>query len=802
MILHNLIIAVRNILKHKVQNLISILGLSVALLCFSVCLYCSRYIYNIDNCFTKKERIAEFGLYFDSNYVSGVPADLITKVTPHISAHVETTTRMTYARERDYNLEIDNKQLPYSLKVIEVDTTFQRVFTPQVIYGSWETAQNTPNAIILSESTAQKMFGNPRKAIGKQMVLTRRLFSSPSSTHQNGGIAYTIQAVIKDMPGNNSLAFMTRIDALAMNDSEGMLRGNHRPGSTGTLAYALLKEGTDMEPFVEKIKKDKLTISLWGQDCEVVAYPIGQVFWDNYGVKPQIYITSIIGFLILLVGMLNFFHFLTGSYMTRIREYSLRSVNGAKGRHIWGMLSVQSALLIIACGLFTGLFMELLAPYLRLKLNGFTLVIEYPLLLQQTVGYLGGLLVLCMLTSCLIVWKTRRSTILQGLFGGHGVYGKHRIRNVLLGIQLFISWIFISLTFILYLQAEKSSKTIFETLSIEEKEEIFSIPMEYTFISTQEKRTLVEGMRSLPGVKDILIADIPYNHGTSGNLLYSEKGNKKAYIEIPLHRVTPNFFSFMQIPIRSGKAIEGPSDMVVDAALERHYQKEMTGMTFSNTPDFNDIYTVTGISEPFIVSTQKSARGIDGFAFLSDDFNDYFGHCYVKCHPGEKEKAKAALEAFLRERLPENIETEVSTLLDDIRNSQLVEFKFKGVIGFMALVALTISLLGIYSAITLDTEYRQKEVAIRKINGAGMKDIVLLFARLYVVLLVVTFALAVPIVSALAKTFSQQYAVFIDMGFGFYAFVFLCIAAIVALTVGFRIYRVTQINPAMIIKKE
>ena len=120
----------------------------------------------------------------------------------------------------------------------------------------------------------------------------------------------------------------------------------------------------------------------------------------------------------------------------------------------------------------------------------------------------------------------------------------------------------------------------------------------------------------------------------------------------------------------------------------------------------------------------------------------------------------------------------------------------------MALVALTISLLGIYSAITLDTEYRQKEVAIRKINGAGMKDIVLLFARLYVVLLVVTFALAVPIVSALAKTFSQQYAVFIDMGFGFYAFVFLCIAAIVALTVGFRIYRVTQINPAMIIKKE
>ena len=83
-----------------------------------------------------------------------------------------------------------------------------------------------------------------------------------------------------------------------------------------------------------------------------------------------------------------------------------------------------------------------------------------------------------------------------------------------------------------------------------------------------------------------------------------------------------------------------------------------------------------------------------------------------------------------------------------------------------------------------------------------MKDIVLLFARLYATLLVVTFVLAIPVISVLAKEFSQMYTVFIDMGIGFYACVFLCITLIVALTVGFRIYRITQINPAMIIKKE
>ena len=177
-------------------------------------------------------------------------------------------------------------------------------------------------------------------------------------------------------------------------------------------------------------------------------------------------------------------------------------------------------------------------------------------------------------------------------------------------------------------------------------------------------------------------------------------------------------------------------------------------------------------------------------------------HCYVKCEPGQKKKVGEAIKKILRDRLPESVEVKVQTMWDDIRQRQSMEFELRGLIGFLAIVTLTIVLLGIYAAITLDTENRQKEVAIRKINGAGMKDIVLLFARLYATMLIVTFVLAVPIVSALAKEFSQLYTIFIDMGVGFYACVFLCITVIVALTVGFRIYRITKINPAKIIKKE
>ena len=97
---------------------------------------------------------------------------------------------------------------------------------------------------------------------------------------------------------------------------------------------------------------------------------------------------------------------------------------------------------------------------------------------------------------------------------------------------------------------------------------------------------------------------------------------------------------------------------------------------------------------------------------------------------------------------------------------------------------------------------RPKEMAIRKVNGASLKDIALIFARLYIWLLVVTAALAFPVVGIILNLIKISYAIFIDTGALFYGGIFVGMAAIVALTVGFRIYLITKVNPAEIIRKE
>ena len=152
--------------------------------------------------------------------------------------------------------------------------------------------------------------------------------------------------------------------------------------------------------------------------------------------------------------------------------------------------------------------------------------------------------------------------------------------------------------------------------------------------------------------------------------------------------------------------------------------------------------------------------------------------------------------------MPSSVEPKISTLLKDIEYYQSLENNLKGIILFFSIVCLVITLLGVYSAITLDTERRQKEVAIRKVNGAGLKEIILLFTRLYLWMLSISFVIAAPIIYLILQLWKQMYLVFFNDGILYWGGILLGVTIITALTVIFRILKIARINPATIIKSE
>ena len=179
----------------------------------------------------------------------------------------------------------------------------------------------------------------------------------------------------------------------------------------------------------------------------------------------------------------------------------------------------------------------------------------------------------------------------------------------------------------------------------------------------------------------------------------------------------------------------------------------------------------------------------------------YIGHIYLKCHPGQVEAVREYAMEELSKVFAASIDPEINTMMDDIEKDQGPEVALQDIILFFALVSLAITLLGVYSAITLDTERRRREVALRKVHGARFKNILWLFGRRYFYLLVIPAILAFPLVSLILSRLRESYSVFIDFGFLFWAGIFFSIALLVVLTILWRILQVAHTCPANEIAK-
>lgn len=791
-------IALRNILKYKMQNFISILGLAVGLLCFTICMYCSRFVENINHCFPNYERIVELSMYNEqrNDFFSGTQVALSEVLRTWSMGETEAITSVTYSSKRSYSVELSqDKALPYELETIEVDTFYNKVFTPEILAGEWKLASHTPNSIILSRSTAIKIFGKVENAIGKQLTLIRRLHTSPESTPKSGGIIYTVQAVMEDIPLNNSFNFLCHIDMLTLNDSEGLFQSPKRSDMTGTSTFVLLTPRASIANLEEQFNKRNYTYTMYNQPYTIVANEIATM----KQMKGAIFLgwaTGIVGALILLVGLINFFHFLIGSFLNRIKEYSIMKVTGSNWKQLFCLLFVQSMLIVTTASILVLWGIELIGNRMDFTVSNVTMNFSSALLLQHTLQYIILLILLCAIVCLFVAVHIRRISVQTGIYGGNKRRGKLWGRNIMLGIQFFICWIFVALTVGLFLQSEKTSETLFHTLSSEEKEAILSIPLDYSFLKNEEKLAMVDRFRQHSGVKDILLSDVAYTKGSSGNLLMTEKGNDNSWINIDIMCVPLNFFSFMNIPIEQGRTIQTTKEIVMDEVWQNKQKKNVVGMNFY---DQTNDYTVCGICAPFQTDVHYHS---DGFAFMLYDPSVYVGHCYVKCYPEQQKEVVKWIEKIRREMLPESIPYQIRTFLDDIHEIQALEYILKDIILFFAIVSIIITLLGVYSSITLDTEHRKKEVAIRKVNGAGIKEIIWLFARLYITLLVVTAAITFPIIYTILQLWKQMYIVFFNCGFWFWTGIFITVSIITAFTIWFRILKIARINLAETIKNE
>lgn len=778
MLQHYFVIALRNLLKNKGQTLISIIGLAVGLFCFALCSFLVRYWMNQDGAFENKDQIVEIAVVSGNNgrLQSGTPASLGPEIQGKQFSMVDRITVATYNDTENLSFEItDNKILPYEMQIIETDTNFIQVFNRQLAYGDLKHINSQPNTLLLSRSASNKIYGD-KNPIGKKVI-------------GNDQKAYTIGGVFEDFPKNNSISPYKPIEVLTLSVLNGFLEKREQ-GITGCNTYALLYPEYKASDLEQQLRKLKYAVSLFEKEpSPVKAYSLGQTKYLAAGMGMLYVFIFIIGLLIFLSALLNYFSFTTGNFYNRIKEFSIRKNIGEDKKHLFMLLYVESLLLLILTGIVALCLNELFVPGLQFSYYRIQVDFDHILLSRQIGEYLFLCIVLSAIICGSICLRLSRISLTEGIR-----FSRHRIRNVLLGIQYFIALFFLSGATVATFQTQAGSRQIFSSLSSDEKERIFFVRTDQSYLRPTYK-VLLSKWKENSMIEDILEVDdrLPNtrintykwadgDQSTAGGVLYA----------------SANIGTFLNLKPLTGSLLLDENSVLINEAFMNTFKENPVNhfIQINNNPVK---YKINGVTS----SLTRFVDGSEYYALLAIGLLKGQGNCYVRIQQGKEKEGEAYLKQTVNEFLPESIQPEIYTLKEECEQIQITERMLRNIFSFFAAVCILITLLGIYAAISQDTERRRKEVAIRKINGASMKNILLIFTKLYLKLLLITTLFVFPIMWMMTNELLKSWAISFNYNNPFFWIgIFLILALFTGITIFVKILNTVRINPAEVITAE
>lgn len=777
MIQHYLTVALRNLLKNKGQTLISVTGLAVGLFCFALCTYLLRYWMNEDNEFNNKKRIAEIVLVQDDGHlVSGTPAFLGVDIRNKQFPIIECITRATYNNPENLSFEIsESKTLPYQLYVMETDTNFITVFDRHLVCGDISAINKQPNTLLLSQSAAKRIYGG-ENPVGKKVI----------GQDQK---AYTIGGVFENFPANNSISPYEPIEALTLSVLDGFLEQQIEE-RTGCNTYALTLPNFKPDDLDKQLRNLNLRVLLFDKNPSLVrAFQLGHTKYKNIGYALFYGFIFLIGLLIFLSSLLNYYSFITGNFYNRTKEFSIRKGIGEDKKHLFFLLFTESCLSLFFTTIFALCLVELLTPgfqfsFFRIKVDFDSLSLS-----GQIVEYLLGCIILSAIICGIVCLRLDRISLIEGIR-----FSQHRVRNTLLGIQYFIALFFLSGAAIATLQTRAGEQQLFSSLNNDEKERIFFVRTDYQYMESTYP-VLLSKWKANSMIEDILeVHDKLPN--TRINSYTWENGEKQTLGGILY--ASANVGSFLHLKPIAGSLLLDEQSLLINETFMNAIKENPVNkiVRINNAPKE---YKINGVTSSLI----RFVDGSEYFASLAIGLLQKQGNCYVRLQPGKEKEGKAYLEQTVKEFLPESIQPEIHTLKDECTRIQTTERMLRNVFTFFATVCLIITLLGIYAAISQDTERRQKEVAIRKINGASLKNISYLFMKFYLGLLLIATLFVFPLMWMITDEMLKNWIIRFNYNNPlFWLGIFFVITIFTAVVILVKILRTARINPADVIKAE
>ncbi|MDR2968567.1 MAG: ABC transporter permease [Tannerellaceae bacterium] len=775
--------------RFKMATGLNIAGLSVAFAAFLVINIQYGYEYNYDRFHSTSERV-----YRVDTSVEGVwgiiHSRAFVEAVIRSSPHIEAATLINpFLKEIYFSTEEDGEKKGFRRQAVTCHADITRVFDFPLVQGTADCLTD-PEKILIPLSLAQKLFGE-EEAVGKIIHAEEVIWSK---TGEN----FTVGGVYRDFPENSQLknAVYTRMDANYDIDNW---------DSSNYICYLLLDSPESAETVTENFNATfDFDLINWDKlpDLAVELVPLTDIYYRNEtgasqivegGSRESARILLGIGILVIVIAGINFTNFSTALAPMRIKSVNVRKVLGSADG------ALRRSLLLEAVGMsFVSFLLGVGIVYVLNRLSAFSFLaadlnVENNLRYVALVGAASLLVGLAAgLYPARYITSFPPALALKGHFG-LSPKGR-RLRTALIGFQFVVSVALIVSSLFIRLQKDYMQRfsTGFDTEQVAIVE--INADMYRNHLESYRNRLL-----SFSGIDDVAFAQDVIG-GKDGFPTY---GLDFEGVRLPYFRlhVSPNFLSVMKIPVVEGRA---PSEADLKSGKPVFLFNRRIREAINLKQGMQDIgesqqVEVAGFTDNLKITSLRSEDHNIAF-YVNSGHN--LTYAYIRLRPGTD--VFAAVD-HIRESIgaiDPGFPVDV-TFYDEVFNRlYLKELNLNRIITLFSLLAIILSITGVFGLIVFETEYRRREIGVRKVFGATVGDILQKFNRTYLRIVTACFVIAAPIAWYGVHKWLENFSYKTPMHWWVFLIAFVAVAGITLLTVTLRSLHAANENPVESVKSE
>jgi putative ABC transport system permease protein len=790
----NLRIAFRNIWKYKRTNFIKltglIVGLSTVVLLVAYVMFELSYdehnvnvdqIYRLQSVNSKDQKV-------EINLPSGL-AEMLLNEFPEVS-------KGTMLHNTEVQVKVGDNF--FKQQLLRTENAFFEMFTAPLIIGDVKNVLKEPNTLVISESFAKTAFpkGN---AIGQHINLV------------NDRAVYQVVGIMKDLPKSSHF----RGDLITKEGSQKLNWSAYGP----IPQYIQLKKGVSPAFFEEKLKTVYKKYN-FPETIKITLMPIRKIHlhshtaneMDSNGDIKYIYIFSAVAFLILLIAIVNFINLTIAESIKRGKEIGIKKVMGASPRQLRVQFLSESYLYFIFATLLVFIFTYDLIPFLGAKLgidislynlfNFKTALISLAIVIVA--GFVAGLY------PAIILSKLMPVKTLKG-YTGH-TSGKFGFKKVLMVFQFSISAFLIICTLAIYTQLNFIRN---KDLGFDKEQVLVSsfnmFGENYASFKEELQRTNGVKLMSLSGFKP----------GRPGGGVSWKNDNDTTTYKADFIGADLNFLNTLNIKVLKGRAFSSKfgADLIDYDKYWNLSEEEFEKIAAERPMLLNETAVkVLNLTHP--IDTILSQGGLRGKVVgVVSDFNTMSlhqkvnpiaiklvvnrnaGHLYIKMNSGNLSSTKAKIEQLWKKYFP-TIPPDLQFLDTHLEQLYQSEMRLGSIFISFAAIAIFLCCLGLFGMVLFEVEQRTKEIAVRKILGASVKDLLTLLNSSFIKAVIIANVLIWPAAYYLVKEWLNSFYYRIELSYLPFAIAMGICLVITLLTVSLQAIKTIRKSPVKALKYE